>query len=101
MASIRLALTDIMQGTKTIAITTDTFAATAESSTTRDAEVIAGGAGIGAVIGAIAGGKKGAAIGAATGGGAGTGVVLATKGKEIRYASETRLSFTLANSVQM
>jgi len=32
---------------------------------------------------AIAGGKKGAAIGAVTGGGAGTGVVLATKGKEI------------------
>jgi hypothetical protein len=52
-------------------------------------------------IGAIAGGKKGAGIGALTGGGAGTGVVLATKGNEIRYAPETRLSFTLANSVQM
>jgi hypothetical protein len=101
VASIRLELTDIMQGNRTVAITTDTFAATAESSTTRDAGIIAGGAGVGAVIGAIAGGKKGAGIGAISGGGAGTGVVLATKGKEIRYAPETRLRFTLANPVQM
>jgi hypothetical protein len=101
LASIRLTLTDIMQGNKTIAITTDTFSATAESSTQRDAAIVAGGAGVGAVIGAVTGGKKGAGIGAISGGGAGTGVVLATKGNEIRYAPETRLSFTLANSVQM
>jgi hypothetical protein len=100
-AAIRLALTDIMQDDKTVAIRTETFAATADSSQTRDAEVIAGGAGVGAVVGAIAGGKKGAAIGAATGGGAGTGVVLATKGKEIHYGPETRLNFTLANSVEL
>ena len=101
LASIGLALTDIMQGNRMVAITTNTFTATAESSTTRDAEIIAGGAGVGAVIGAIAGGGKGAGIGAVSGGGAGTGVVLLTKGKDIRYAPETRLSFTLANSVQM
>ena len=101
LASIRLALTDIMQGTRMVAITTETFAATADSSQTRDAEIIAGGAGVGAVIGAIAGGKKGAAVGAIAGGGAGTGVVLGTKGKEIHYGPETRLNFTLANSVQM
>jgi len=101
LASIHLALTDIMQGNKTVAITTDTFTATADSSTTRDAEIIAGGAAVGAVIGAIAGGGKGAGIGAVSGGGAGTGVVLATKGKEIHYPSETRLSFILANPVQM
>jgi hypothetical protein len=101
VASIRLALTDIMQGNRTTAITTDTFSATAESTTKRDAAIVAGGAGVGAVIGAVTGGKKGAGIGAVSGGGAGTGVVLATKGKEIRYAPETRLSFTLANSVRM
>jgi hypothetical protein len=100
-ASIRLELTEIIQGDRTIAITTDTHSATAESQQGRDAKVIAGGAGVGAVIGAIAGGKKGAAIGAATGGGAGTGVVLATKGKQIHYGPETRLNFTLTNPVQM
>jgi hypothetical protein len=100
-ASMRLALTEIMQVNRSVPITTRTFAATAESTTTRDAEIIAGGAGVGAVIGAVAGGAKGAGIGAATGGGAGTGVVLATKGKEIHYGPETRLNFTLTNSVEM
>jgi hypothetical protein len=101
LASISLSLTDIVQGNKMISITTDTFAATAESSTQRDAGIVAGGAGVGAVIGAIAGGKKGAGIGAIAGGGAGTGAVLATKGKEIRYDPETRLIFTLTRPVEM
>jgi hypothetical protein len=80
VASIRLALTDIMQGSRTVAITTDTFAATAESSTTRDAEIIGGGAVVGAVIGAIAGGKKGAGIGAISG-----------KGEELVSSSRPRV----------
>lgn len=49
-----------------------------------DATKIGIGAGAGAVLGGILGGKKGAATGAAVGGGAGTGVVLATKGREVR-----------------
>jgi len=51
-----------------------------------DATKIGIGAGAGAVIGGILGGKDGAAKGAVIGGGAGTGVVLATKGQEIRLA---------------
>lgn len=51
-----------------------------------DATKIGIGAGAGAVIGGLLGGGDGAAKGAAIGGGAGTGVVLATKGKEIRLA---------------
>ena len=100
-SSISLTLTDIVQDDRTIPITTNTYAATSDSQQGRDAGVIAGGAGVGAVIGAIAGGKKGAAIGAATGGGAGTGVVLATKGKEIHYGPETQFNFTLTNSVKL
>jgi hypothetical protein len=50
----------------------------------RDAATIGIPAGAGAVIGAIADGKKGAAIGSAVGGAAGTGVVLSTRGKEVR-----------------
>jgi hypothetical protein len=49
-----------------------------------DATKIGIGAGAGAVIGGILGGKDGAAKGAVVGGGAGTGVVLATKGREVR-----------------
>jgi len=51
-----------------------------------DATKIGIGAGAGAVIGGLLGGGDGAAKGAAIGGGAGSGVVLATKGKEMRLA---------------
>jgi hypothetical protein len=101
-ASIQLKLTDIVRNNaKDLAISTKTFSAVAEPTKKRDAAIIGGGAGLGAAIGAIAGGGKGAAIGAAVGGGAGTGTVLATKGKEIHYGPETRLTFTLAQPVEI
>ncbi|HWN86596.1 MAG TPA: hypothetical protein VNN99_15640, partial [Vicinamibacterales bacterium] len=53
------------------------------------------GAGIGAVVGAIAGGGDGAAKGAAIGGAGGTGVVLATKGKEVRLGAGANVSTRL------
>jgi len=56
----------------------------AEATKKEDAKKIGIGAGAGAALGAILGGGSGAAKGAAIGGGAGTGVVLATKGKEVR-----------------
>jgi hypothetical protein len=101
-ASIELRLTDIIRNNaKNLAISTKTFSAVAEPTKKRDAAIIGGGAGLGAAIGAIAGGGKGAAVGAAVGGGAGTGTVLATKGKEIHYAPETRLTFTLSEPVEI
>ena len=61
-----------------------------------DAKKIAIGAGAGAALGAILGGGGGAAKGAAIGGAGGTGVVLATKGKEVRLGPgadiDTRLT---------
>jgi hypothetical protein len=48
-----------------------------------DAKKIAIGAGAGAAVGALLGGGGGAAKGAAIGGAGGTGVVLATRGKEV------------------
>jgi hypothetical protein len=53
------------------------------------------GAGAGAVIGGILGGGDGAAKGAAIGGGAGTGVVLATRGKEVRLEPGTSVTTSL------
>jgi len=99
-ASLQLKLTDVVRSNgKTVSIATKPYTEVAEPTKKRDAEIIGGGAGIGAAIGAIAGGGKGAAIGAAVGGGAGTGTVLATKGKEIHFAPEHQLSFTLASPI--
>ncbi len=100
-ASINLILTHILRSDEDVEISTKSFVAAAEATKKRDAGIIAGGTGIGAAIGAIAGGKKGAGVGALVGGGAGTGTVLATKGKDLHYPPETRLSFTLANPVEI
>ncbi len=47
------------------------------------------------MIGGLLGGKDGAAKGAAVGGGAGTGVVLATKGQEMRLGPGADVSTKL------
>jgi len=67
-----------------------------EASKGEDATKIGAGAVGGAIIGGILGGKDGAAKGAAIGGGAGTGVVLATRGKEVKLESGADLAATLA-----
>lgn len=54
-----------------------------------------GGAALGGIIGALAGGGKGAAIGVLSGAGAGTVAQGATRGKAVRIAPETLLSFRL------
>jgi len=93
-ANMRLVLTGVMHDGKMIPIVTKANFIEAEGTKGRDAAVIGGGAGIGTAIGAIAGGKKGAATGAIIGGAAGTGTVLATKGKEVELAAESKLAFT-------
>jgi hypothetical protein len=59
---------------------------------------VAGGAGLGAIIGGIAGGGTGAAIGAAAGGA--TGAIVASQGTaSLKLPAETRLQFTLNAAV--
>jgi Bacterial conjugation TrbI-like protein len=72
---------------------------TAESTKKKDALEIGAPAAGGALIGALVGGKKGALIGTAVGGGAGTGVVLATKGKEVHLPKGSTLALKLAAPV--
>jgi hypothetical protein len=100
-ANIRLTLTSIGSAAKSFPIVTKPFAVEAEAQTGRDAKIIGGAAAVGTAIGALTGGKKGALEGAAVGGGAGTGAVLVTKGKEVEFGPETKLSFTLDKPVEL
>ena len=75
---------------------TDTVSRMAQATKKQDAYKIGGGAAGGAIVGGILGGGDGAAKGAAIGGAAGTGVVLSTRGKEIRLAPGTPVSVRLA-----
>jgi hypothetical protein len=59
---------------------------------------VAGGAGLGAIVGGIAGGGSGAAIGAVAGGA--TGAIVSSQGTEhLTLAAETRLQFSLNAAV--
>jgi hypothetical protein len=69
---------------------------TGEASKGEDATKIGAGAVGGAIVGGILGGGKGATKGAAIGGAAGTGVVLATRGKDVKLESGADLAATLA-----
>jgi hypothetical protein len=97
VASISLQLTEIQpRNGSPVALETQPLSETAKAEKKKDAAIIGGGTAIGTAIGAIAGGKRGAAIGAIAGGGSSTGYVLATKGKQLSYPSETLMTFKLA-----
>jgi hypothetical protein len=67
----------------------------------RTAEMVGGGAAVGAIIGAVVGGGKGAAIGAGVGAAGGAGVEILTKGKEVRVPAETVLNFKLDQDLSL
>ncbi len=100
VAALSLTLTEInTTDGQRIGVQTNLVEKRAQGSTGTDAAKIAGGAALGALIGALGGGGKGAAIGAGAGGAAGTGVVLATRGKAAVLPNEARLTFQLASPV--
>lgn len=100
VSDLNLSLTEISTTDgQQVRITTDSFEKHGPSSKGADAAKIAGGAALGAIIGALGGGGKGAAIGAGAGGAAGTGAVLATRGKAAVVAAETLMQFRLTNPV--
>lgn len=68
-----------------------------EATRGEDATKIGAGAVGGAIVGGIVGGGEGAAKGAAIGGAAATGVVLATRGREVQLASGMDIASTLAS----
>ena len=84
-------------GGDTYEINTGSIARQAEATKGEDATKIGIGAGAGAVIGGLLGGGDGAAKGAAIGGAGGTGVVLATRGKEVRLGSGASVNARLTS----
>jgi hypothetical protein len=80
-------------------IRTSYVAQEAASGKKKDATIIGGAAGVGAIVGGILGGKKGAAIGASVGGAGGTGVVLGTKGEEIRVSVGSQVNVRLDDPI--
>ena len=94
-ASVAFRFTSLTLDDETYDIQTSSVAREAKGTKKKDAAKIGIGAGVGAIVGGIAGGGKGAAIGTAVGGGAGTGVVLATRGEEVRLAAGTPVTVRL------
>ena len=98
-ASLAFRFTSLAVDDESYDIRTSSVAREAAGTKKKDATKIGIGAGAGAIIGGIAGGGKGAAIGTAIGGGAGTGMVLATRGEEVRLAAGTPVTVTLSEAL--
>lgn len=94
--AFRFTSVDVPGDAERLPIRTETISRIAEATKKEDAAKIGGGAAGGAIIGGILGGGDGAAKGAAIGGAAGTGVVLATRGDDVRLNPGTALSTRLA-----
>jgi hypothetical protein len=99
--ALSLALVTITVNGREVPVTSSDVRTESSSRGTRSAEVVGGGAALGAIVGAIAGGGKGAAIGAASGGALGAGAEVLTKGQVVKIPSETRLSFRLQAPMQL
>src|SRR5262249_34475662 len=84
---------------QSIPIETSPFRLDGKSHALRNATLIGGGAGAGAVLGGVAAGKKGAVFGSAIGAGAGTATAYLTGKQEIVVPAEAGLEFaTVGNS---
>lgn len=98
---LMLDLVSVAINGKPVEIDTQTVTQASGSRTGRTAKVVGGTAALGTVLGAIAGGGRGAAIGALSGAAAGGAVQVMTKGQRVKIPTETRLSFTLQQPIQL
>ncbi len=98
-ASLAFRFTSLALDDESYDIRTSSVAREAAGTKKKDATKIGIGAGAGAIVGGIVGGGKGAAIGTAVGGGAGTGMVLATRGEEVRLAAGTLVTVKLSEAL--
>jgi hypothetical protein len=100
-SEVSLELDRIVIGGKSYTVASNTYEKQGASQTVETAKKTGIGAAIGAAVGAIAGGKKGAAIGAGVGGGTGVAIEAASKGKQVRIESESRVDFHLQQPLEV
>ena len=98
---LTLALQQVMANGRMVDVTTSDVSQASNSRGSRTAKVVGGTTALGAIVGALAGGGKGAAIGAASGAAVGGAAEAVTKGQVVKIPSETRLTFTLQQPVQL
>ncbi|HUJ51148.1 MAG TPA: hypothetical protein VLW25_13145 [Bryobacteraceae bacterium] len=98
---LTLVLQQVMANGRMVDVTTGDVSEASSSRGSRTAKVVGGTTALGAIVGALAGGGKGAAIGAASGAAVGGGAQEITKGQVVKIPSETRLTFTLQQPVQL
>jgi hypothetical protein len=98
-SELHLELVKIEYQGRSYPLVSSTYSLSGSSRGKNTAEKVGGGAVLGALIGALAGGGRGAAIGAGVGAGAGGVYQGATKGKQVKIPSETKLDFQLDQPV--
>jgi hypothetical protein len=101
VARLDLTLDSLEVNGRSYAISTTDEGRVGKNHNKRNAVLIGGGGGLGALIGGIAGGGVGAAVGAAAGAGAGTAGAAYTGKKDIRVPAETRVMFQLTRAVRI
>jgi hypothetical protein len=100
---LRIALVSLRVGGKAVALQTSSIFVKGGAHQNRNLAMIGGGAGAGAgaLVGSLAGGGKGALIGTGAGAAGGTGAAYATGKKEVTFGEERRLTFRLAQAVDV
>lgn len=94
-SQLTLELTDIVVNGTAYPLLSSTYEIKGKGEGGNTAKKVAGGAGLGALIGGIAGGGKGAGIGALAGAAGGTAIAASKKGEQLQIPSESLLEFRL------